>query len=156
MVERVELVLHPDAECIIRERFGDQATDYRLRTHVASEMQQFDQDETKSFVQNITNHAIANADTPAIVSMDLAQVVEKTEAFGRRNGLGKERTAELVPRVSRSRMGDASAAIKQRQDLMKSNAEALKAPLAMAKGEALRLSRSCAPLATSESTGLVP
>ena len=74
----------------------DLATDYRLRTHVASEMQQFDQDETKSFVQNITNHAIANADTPAIVSMDLAQVVEKTEAFGRRNGLGKERTAELV------------------------------------------------------------
>lgn len=64
--------------------------DLTLRRHVYGEMQTYEANELKAFLENTTNTAIRYSNEPARVGMELAKGIDALERSGPRLGLGKE------------------------------------------------------------------
>lgn len=68
----------------------------QLHQHVQQEAQQYDVDETTSYLNNVLQTGIANATTPALVAMDAKRGVAAIQQFARRHGEGPNVTTEKV------------------------------------------------------------
>lgn len=77
-----------------------QNIDLSLKRHVFSESQQYDQQETKAFVELSTSNAVANATDPARVGQELARATAAVRDHAKRNGIGPELMEQQVQAVS--------------------------------------------------------
>jgi hypothetical protein len=76
-----------------------QNLDLTLRRHVAGEMQSYADGEAQGAVTNATNAALANAQDPARVGLELSNATTAAEQSARIRGLGPEETKHVTDAV---------------------------------------------------------